>query len=744
MSRSAWLCCASAAALTFPVSGPAHASQADAEATVEAVIVTARKRVEDVQEIPAVVNALSAEKIQDLGGAADTRALVQLLPGVTFIDGASSTVSEPNIRGAGQARLPNSDSAIGLYRDGAYIAGGNLGGRAFQRFDLFDLERAEVLRGPQGALYGRNAVGGAINAITQKPLFEDTGNVTASYGSRETFGTQGVVNVGVSETFAVRLGADRTRQSGCIYRRSDNGQCYDFLKYGALRAGARWKPDDRLDVSFVADYSDSRGDSGGATLIRTGRPPIDVVGINGRNFFSSTQSNFNLSAAYDLGWATLHSTTNRRNRRSALYSDPDGLTTATQQDLRTDVATTKYQELRLQGESERLNWLIGADVFYLKDDYNIRERGRALIVNMATMTTIDPNSDLNTVLDQRSYAAYGAVGFDLTDRITVDAEARYSNDRKEGEIRAVLVTGAPRYSDFPPGSPQTRPDRKFTNVSWGLTGSFKVTNDVMVYARAATAYRAGGFNSELGNPCNLPGEVPGQTCNLIDVPFNYEPEESITYEAGVKSAWFDRRLTVNANIYEIEYEDLLANLNNGIMPMVDPLNGAMFLANAGDATARGFEIEMEARPVLPEGWGQLTVNATAGHQDGEFKAPPAFLTTVREGSSLARLRPRSITSNVIWRRPISDSWRIVLSATYRQESGGFQGAENDVLLDSYNIFNGRAALESERLVFELRAQNLFNERYFTNQSGAALGGGISDNYRLNDPRYVEAAVTYRW
>lgn len=742
-SRHRFLTRASVIVLAASLATPVAAQTTTDDGTVEMLVVTARKREENVQEIPAVVSALSAENITALGGAGDTRDLVQLLPGVTFIDAASKANAEPNIRGAGQARLPNSDAAIGLYRDGAYIAGGNIGGRAFQRFDLFDLERVESLRGPQGALYGRNAVGGAINTITQRPLFDTKGEVTVGYGSRETFVASGIFNQGLSDTVAVRFGFDHTDQNDCIYTRLDTGGCFDFMKYGAVRGAVRWKPTDRLDVTFIADYSDTRTDSGGVGFLRSAPRPFDTNDVNGRTTLDTAQSNFNLGLSYDLGWADLYSTTNHRRRDSAWYTDPDGLVGAAQ-DLRTDKAETTFHETRLQGETDRLNWLVGADLFYLKDDYNIRQRGQALLVNTMTMTTINPNSDLNTLLETESYGAFGSVEFRVTEQAKLQAEARYSYDKKEGEIIAVRQDGGPRYVDFPPGSPQASPSVSFENLSWGVTASYQWTSDLMTFARVATAFRAGGFNSELGNPCNMPGEVPGTSCNLIDVPFTYDPEKSITYEAGIKSTWWDRRLLLNANIYWVDYSDLLANLNNGIPPMMDPLNGAMFLANAGDAWAFGVEIDMGLNVPLPPELGTLALKANYSHQDGEFRDPPAFLTTVQKGFKVARLRDTAVTGSALYNKRLTDDWRLAAALTVRHEAGGFQGAENTSILDDYTVFGGRVALESANWTFAVKAQNLFNERYFINQAGTATAPGLLDEYRINDPRYLEATITYRW
>jgi iron complex outermembrane recepter protein len=752
MSTNTLLRCISCSALSVALVSPAWSQTTNqsnenartAPQSDDVIVVTARKREENLQDIPGPVSALSSEDIFDLGGTRDGRELVQLIPGVTFIDSAQELTAEPNIRGAGQARLPNSDSAIGLYRDGAYIAGGNLGGRNLQRLDLFDVERVEVLRGPQGALYGRNAVGGAINTITQKPLFRNTGSFQASYGSRETFETQAIVNVAPTDEFALRLGGDYANKEGCVYTRSDDGECFDQSTYFGVRFGARWQPNDRFEAKFVADYSDLKAKSGAPNLRRTGNPPIDVIQIDGPNDRTAVQSNFNLGASYDLGWADLIGTLNHRRRTSDLFSDPNGVSAVPAEDLRIDKTDTTFAELRLQGEGPRLNWLIGADLFLLNSDYLIQERGRNPVFNAMTMVSIDPNNDQFTSLEQTSYAAYGSLEYRITDRLTLQGEARYSVDEKKGVINGTLVDGTPSNPFYPPGSPQSQPRDTDKNLSWGVTGSYQLTDDILAFARAASAYRAGGFNSELGDPCDEVGEVPGSTCNLIDPNPTYDPEKTLSYEGGFKSSWFDRQLIVNANVYHIEYTDLLANLANGIMANIDPFNAAMFLANAGDAKAFGFEVEMAVRPKLPAGWGRLRIGATVGHQDGEFKQPPAFLTNVAAGNKLARLRDFSALVTAVHRMPLSKDWTLITSGSYRTESGGFVAATNSTILDDFGVFNARIALQSEKVTFAIRASNLTNERYFVNQGGAVLGDGLSDIYRLNNPRYIEASVAFRW
>ena len=708
---------------------------------VEAVVVTARKREEQIQDVPAVVSAVTGQLADDLGGLTNARDLTALLPGVTFIESAQGPTAEPNIRGAGQARLPNSDAAIGLYRNGAYIVGGNLGGRTLQRFDTFDMQRTEVLRGPQGALYGRNAVGGAINVISRQPSFTTDAELTFLAGSQDAYGLQAIVNLPLSETVALRGGIDVEKQDGGFYRTAA-GEVADEESYAAGRLSIRFRPTDALNIVLLGDYSNEDGFAG--TSISRVDPDGDPFLINEGTVQtrSAQQYNLSLNIDFDLGAATATSVTNYRNRQSAALLDADGGRTLNELNFFDDDAETFFQEVRLVGESNRLNWLVGADLFYLHDIYFNNQSGRAIVPATMTMAAVNPNFTQTTDYKQRGYAAFGSAEFEVTDALSVEAEARYSVDEKDLSIVALRADGTPRYTDFPPNSPASNPTASFENVSYGVTGSYRVSEDILAFLRASTAYRAGGFNSELGNPCG-PGEVPGTSCNLVDVPPTYDEEHSITYELGVKTSWFDDLATLNVNIYNITYEDILANFNNGIMPMVDPLNGAMFLDNAGEASAWGFEIEMSARPVLPDAWGTLSVAASLSKQEGEFETIAPGLTTIQSGFNLARLRPWSATANFVYRYPIGSSLRLLVAANYFYETGGFQNAENTFSLDDVERLNGRIALESDKWEIALQGRNILDSQYFTNQGGTAVGG-LGSEYRLNDPRSYRVTFTVRY
>jgi outer membrane receptor protein involved in Fe transport len=178
--------------------------------------------------------------------------------------------------------------------------------------------------------------------------------------------------------------------------------------------------------------------------------------------------------------------------------------------------------------------------------------------------------------------------------------------------------------------------------------------------------------------------------------------------------------------------------------MQNPLLGAMFLANAGDATEFGYEVEVDAAPPLPPGWGSVEVNAIVGHQQGKFKNVPAALSTaVANGNKLARIRPLETQGTITYRHAAWGDWRWLGVLSYNSENGGFEEASNVLFLGSYTVWNARVALQNDRWTLAVRAQNLVDHDYYRNQAGSPVNG-IGATYVPGRLRYVEGSLTYRW
>jgi len=196
----------SALMLGLPMAGPANAADAD-PTQVEEVVVTSRKREERLRDIPTAATALSAEQLRDLGGVPSLQSLLSNVPAVNFANTSNQVTSEVSIRGSGTSRATTAESGVGLYRNGVYLGGGTIGGRTFSRLDFFDVGGIEVLRGVQGALNGRNAVGGSINLLSTRPIQgRQAGIATVKIGQNHLREGSLILNQPLTDNLALRVG----------------------------------------------------------------------------------------------------------------------------------------------------------------------------------------------------------------------------------------------------------------------------------------------------------------------------------------------------------------------------------------------------------------------------------------------------------------------------------------------------------------------------------------------------------
>ena len=231
---------------------------------LETIVITARKREEPLQELPTSAAVLSRGLLDDMGVLPDLRALTDLVAGITINDTNLAFITEPSIRGAGGGRNRMSVSATGLYRNGAYFATGGLGGKNFARMDNYDLERAEVLRGPQGALYGRNALGGSINLITRKPQDDFYFDITLRAGELDLLGIDAKINLPLSERFSMRLSHVSEERDDGFWSDID-GDPLDRLDYRHTRLSLRFRSSEAVDVNYVYDRQDQTIPPGSAS-----------------------------------------------------------------------------------------------------------------------------------------------------------------------------------------------------------------------------------------------------------------------------------------------------------------------------------------------------------------------------------------------------------------------------------------------------------------------------------------------
>jgi iron complex outermembrane receptor protein len=446
--RTIWLAGASVLLLSTGAAQEVNAQTAAAGTQVEEVIVTSRKREERLRDIPTAATTLSAEQLRDLGGVPNLQNLLANVPAVNFANTSNQVTSEVSIRGSGTSRATAAESGVGLYRNGAYLGGGTVGGRTFSRLDFFDVSGIEVLRGVQGALNGRNAVGGSINLLSARPIQgQQSGIATAKIGQNQMREGSLVINQPLTDNLALRVGVLQMKQKEGFFYNPVRDEYFDAQKQDFARIQLNYRGE-----NFTANLLAERGNDKLPGIMYSLRiaPGTNLTYPRG---FVEDKYNISWSASnaakmrthyyefvgsYDLDFAEVTLTSSLRERHSQNAFDGDASSAQLQAQLaarglvapgrvqgdpNTDsiqfsYASILYNDIHIAGNKvDKLSWLGGFEYYVLNE----------AVGGIAARTPTTANRSLGnrtiTNLDFTSYAIYGAVGYDLTDALNVEAEA---------------------------------------------------------------------------------------------------------------------------------------------------------------------------------------------------------------------------------------------------------------------------------------------------------------------------------
>lgn len=647
--------CATAVTLALAVTGLAHGQQVAGEAEEDAVsiqqriVVTARKVEEDLQSIPVAVTAFTGSDLVE-AGVTDIRDLTQLTPGLN-ISSASGEPSAVNIAVRGQSQadiLLTTDSSVGIYIDGVNVP------RTFALSPaLVDLQRIEVLKGPQGTLYGRNTTGGAVGLYTRGPDLEQVGGyISANGGDHGLLDLTGAVSLPlISDQLGVRVLLRDVQSDG--YGEDAAGRSLGSQDTSYARMNLLWEPSADLTVQLLADRTDFRTDGPPTRILSlngfppgTGLPaptnalfaiaaesglltfdPQDpanqgrllaafaqaqqiwensLAQNTGAGFFD-TNGGFDqsskvrsdsaaLNVTYDLNseWQ-VKSTTGYRtiDRDNAIDMD---LTTFTL--LHPALFTESEfwsQELQLAYAGDRLNGIAGL--------YTSSEDGTdgSTTFALAAINPLNPNRQRGDVKNE-SIAAFGQLNYRVAENLNLTGGIRWTEEKKElvsrnavGPDNAIACNLPPALLDAP-GVCAATFDNTFSDWSYLLSADYSLSDTVMVYAKTARGFRGGGQN--------LRGTA---TAASFDA---FGPETATDYEIGIKAETSDSRFRVNAAAYTTSYEGIQRSVITA-----DPDTGVVIssVRNAAEATINGLEIEAWA--ALSD---RLSVNATAARIDAGY------------------------------------------------------------------------------------------------------------------------------
>lgn len=726
-------------ALALGLAYPATAQTApQAEAVEEAdggdIIVSARRRDESLLEVPIAVTTFSGDALI-AQGAQDITSLQRQTPNLTLqvARGSNSTLIA-FIRGVGQQDpLWGFEPGVGLYVDDVYVArpqGAVL--------DVFDVERIEILRGPQGTLYGRNTIGGAIKYVTKRLGNEFRANARATYGSYNQIDLVGNVAVPLGENFAIGGAVAWLQRDGFGTNLTTGAEHYnkDVL---AGRLSAEFD-NGSVFVRLAADRTEDRSNARHGTRLtgNLGLPafePTESVfdtraGIGDRN--KVVTQGLSLTADIPLSdTLTFKSITAYRDGRTDTLIDFDN-TPGPVLDVPAYYEDDQFtQEVQLLVETERLQGVIGA--FYLD--------GRA----EGAFDTVIGNAGLTTFtggrVDTKSIAFFGDFSYDLTDQLRLSAGLRWTKDDKKATVLREDYLGI-RSPAF--GNPnaiffRTRTDytndRSFEQFTPRISLSYQPTEDLNVYASWGRGFKSGGFDMR-GDAIFIPSTVNG-----------YEPETIDSWELGFKGAFLDRRLFINAAAFYSDYKDQQVTVqavqpppNVGVASVVD---------NAGQAEIYGFELEVRAIPT-----DNLQLNLAFGYTKADYKE---FLTFIAGGTTPVDVADQRVfqntpefvvNANAVWSNPLFGGRLDVIPAiALRSEQAMFEIPTP--LLDQPATVIVDAAVNwtsaDERYTVGVQGRNLTNELYRVggyNFPGALLGNSIIGYY--GPPRTISVTAGVRF
>ncbi len=728
------LSCGSIIGISVAVAAPALAQDAS-ETQVGEVVVTARKREERLRDIPTAGTAFGAQQIEQLGGISNTQELLANVPAVNFANTSSPVTSEVSIRGSGTSRATAAEAAVGLFRDGVYIGGGRLGGRTFSKADFFDVGAIEVLRGVQGALNGRNAVGGSINVVSARPASGDSGFIRGEVANNDRYDAQLVVNKALGDNWAVRFGAEYMDQDKGFYYNPVLDRYNDAQHTEIYRAQVAYN-NGPLKVNLLAEHGWDLL-PGLVYQVNIASSAIYPRGLFQGKYevpwntpsFGKQQVNYGeLVIDYDFGFASLTSTSAVRERKSIFSYDRDAsspefqalalaqglVAPGVQQNdpnlagLSLDFARVLYQDIHLVGKkSGGLSWLVGFEFFDLNDKYQ----------NIQTRTPTRANPSAGVVGTERtdftSWDVYGSLGFDITDRLNLTGEARYTKDDKSFlGGRLDFGTGRPSGVGF-----DIDDGKKSDNFSYTATASYKIM-DWLTYAKVGTAYRAGGFNTALGDP-----RQP------VDIPLTFDDEVATAYEVGVKGN-ISPSIFVTAAAFKSRVTDLLVQSDNGCFNgnPACPVQATPFVFNAGKADLWGIEVEVNSRFEVAGGVVLLTLGGS--RLGGKIKSGP-------DAGKTAPQRPDWTANFALnYRRTFTNDLAAFFNINGNARWGGVQEIAQTPELYDYQILNARAGVERGPWQFAVYSNNFGDEAYIVFEGPSTR--------RWNLPRTYGAEVRYRW
>lgn len=713
-----------------------------AQGGIEEIIVTARKREENLQTVPLAITAITERELF-LSGARGMEDLAAMTPGLSFYELGDGTILTPMIRGVSQINKFTNEGTVAVFLDGVYLAN-----RDAINIQLLDFARVEVLKGPQATMYGREAFSGAINYVTMGPTDTWKGYVEGSFGTDKwvdgRFAIGGPI---VEDKVGVRIAASANSFDGTFRNEAEPSDKLSGNESTNIAATVLFTPTPDLDVTLRGYYSNDNIENGarynaanncglGPRNTRSSIcgpvPTQETVDISPDAYGAQRDSKIaSATIDYRIGNITLTSQTGYTDAYSSSLPDHDltslgWVTTATNTvtGATRTVRSNSYfgtgsgnidmktlsQELRAAYEDERLSVIVGGFFIDINRDRlstygsDISMLGPNEIINFQTWTRFGvrnnpaQNPTINSAVeqDERETSAFAAIQYNVTSALRVNVEGRYRRQKQENTSTRAL--------NAPVNPP--RVDRgTFKVFSPRFSADYKASDDIFFYASAAKGIRSGGFNATISP--NAPQDA------------TFDEEKNWTYELGSKATWLDGRLTTNGAIFYSDVSGLQV-----IAPSSDPAFTVLRTANAGSGKVKGFEIDIDAAFT-----DEFTAGVGYSYSDSEFD--DGTLDRQARNCGLDRticrftaagipdisgnrfpLTPRAqFDANATYMAPLTGDWTWSIRGDTSYHGNAFTDQDNVTSFGKRWLVNARLGVQRDQLDISFWAKNLFDKRY---------------------------------
>ena len=713
---------------------------------LEEVVVTATKRAQSLQDVPMAVNAFNADTIET-AGINDAGDLAILTPALNINVNTNPFAARMVIRGVGTAQTdPALEPSVGLFIDGIYLGRTGLG-----MSDLTDIERIEVLQGPQGTLYGKNTNAGAISVITKKPSFEKSeGYIEASVGNYSMNKLTASISGPLTQNLAYRLSGNINQRDG--YYDNSAGVDFNDADDWNIQGKLQWEPTESLSILLSGSRVERDTTCCGADAVQDesvnnelvaqglspdSNDPYDYnVQSNADNRFAMESDLLSMTIDYDTGWGAIKSITAWNDYSYRVDQDPD----RSELDILT-LSNDKYsgdsfsQELRFTASpSDNVDYMLG--IFYLEqntkrggdepfvfigDDIITIGSQQDLPFPLPFNFLVQPGDSLTVDMDQdaETIAFFGQGTWHIGDQWHITGGLRWSDEEKKSDLFSQTYSTAFSYQilgasflDSVSTPIDATLERSSDNVDWMLRAALDIGDDSMVYASAGTGTKSGGF----------------QTVNGAADDREFDDEDTTTYELGVKSTLLDARLRINAAAFYSEIENFQAQrqLETGI---------GTYVSNESKVETSGVDLQVEAAPMpkLVLSAGLLYMNKYE-ITDGPEKGADLPFTAEFSGTLAATLVFPLGDGGVYWRTDYSymdDHVTNVASAAQLRDAD----------YDNRNLVNSKLGWRNDSWNVSIWGKNLTDDKYAMQTAAPFMVSGM-DAYFLAPPRTFGATVRY--